>query len=89
MRKQSPSSNYQFKKSISLPEIPFSSTSRDRKPSKPVEYVHETELYPPENFAMVMPGVYRSGFPKKQNFEFLKKLKIKTILYGVRKNINH
>eukprot|EP01135_Chromosphaera_perkinsii_P010095 Nk52_evm20s2011 gene=Nk52_evmTU20s2011 len=43
-------------------------------------YVEEEELIPPENFAMVAKGIYRSGFPKKKNFPFLKKLGLKTIL---------
>eukprot|EP00656_Telonema_subtile_P011627 TRINITY_DN15766_c0_g1_i1.p1 TRINITY_DN15766_c0_g1~~TRINITY_DN15766_c0_g1_i1.p1 ORF type:complete len:259 (+),score=76.41 TRINITY_DN15766_c0_g1_i1:115-891(+) len=34
-----------------------------------------------ENFAMVAPGIYRSSFPKKKNYQFLKRLKIKTILF--------
>ena len=34
----------------------------------------------PINFSMVFPGVYRSGFPKKRNFSFLKKTGIKTVL---------
>eukprot|EP00128_Syssomonas_multiformis_P011185 Colp12_sorted_trinity150504_noHs@23074 len=38
------------------------------------------ELIPSENFAMVNKGVYRSGFPKKKNFPFLKKLGLKSIL---------
>ena len=37
-------------------------------------------LVPPNNFALVFPGVYRSSFPKKKNFPFLKTLKLKTIL---------
>ncbi|KAJ2453546.1 tyrosine-protein phosphatase siw14 [Coemansia sp. RSA 2336] len=38
------------------------------------------EMNPPENFAMVCPYIYRSGMPKKRNFTFLKKLKLKSIL---------
>mmetsp|Transcript_5925 Transcript_5925/g.10302 ORF Transcript_5925/g.10302 Transcript_5925/m.10302 type:complete len:243 (+) Transcript_5925:4907-5635(+) len=34
----------------------------------------------PENFSMVTPGVYRSGFPKIKNFPFLKRLGLRTIL---------
>lgn len=37
-------------------------------------------LVPPLNFAMVAPGVYRSGHPNKQNFSFLRKLGLKTIM---------
>ncbi|KAI8394159.1 tyrosine phosphatase family-domain-containing protein [Radiomyces spectabilis] len=38
-------------------------------------------LVPPLNFAMIAPGVYRSGHPNKQNFSFLRKLGLKTIMY--------
>ncbi|KAL1921495.1 uncharacterized protein VTP21DRAFT_11211 [Calcarisporiella thermophila] len=38
-------------------------------------------LVPPLNFAMVAPGVYRSGYPNKQNFPFLRKLKLRTVMY--------
>lgn len=37
-------------------------------------------LVPPLNFAMIASGVYRSGHPNKQNFAFLRKLGLKTIL---------
>ncbi|KAF1777525.1 Protein-tyrosine phosphatase-like [Phytophthora cactorum] len=41
----------------------------------------KAELIPPENFAMIEKGLYRSGFPKKKNFAFLKKsLQLKSIL---------
>lgn len=40
----------------------------------------EEALVPPENFAMVCQGVYRSGFPKKRNFRFLEGLGLKTVL---------
>ena len=40
------------------------------------------EMYiPPLNFSMVIPGVYRSGYPSKKNFPFLKKIGLKSILY--------
>lgn len=35
---------------------------------------------PPENFAMVCEGVYRSSFPRVDNFSYLKKLGLKSIL---------
>lgn len=34
----------------------------------------------PENFSMVATGIYRSSFPKRKNFSFLKKLKLKSVL---------
>lgn len=40
----------------------------------------EDEVFPPENFAMVEPGVYRSGFPIRRNFTFLARLGLRTIL---------
>ncbi|GAA5999353.1 uncharacterized protein JCM10292_001227 [Rhodotorula paludigena] len=38
-------------------------------------------LFPPLNFAMVLPGVYRSGHPHKTNFPFLDSLHLKSIMY--------
>lgn len=40
----------------------------------------QEDLVPPENFAAVTQGVYRSGFPKKRNFKFLETLQLKTVL---------
>ncbi|KAJ3290747.1 hypothetical protein HDU76_007365, partial [Blyttiomyces sp. JEL0837] len=40
-----------------------------------------SKVVPPLNFAMVAQGVYRSGYPNKKNFPFLKNLKLKTIMY--------
>lgn len=40
----------------------------------------EDPLIPPENFSLVCSGVYRSGFPKKRNFEFMETLRLKTVL---------
>ena len=39
------------------------------------------ELYPPKNFAMVCKGVFRSAYPTKKNFDFLRKLKLKSVVY--------
>ncbi|TXT13399.1 hypothetical protein VHUM_00766 [Vanrija humicola] len=38
-------------------------------------------LVPPINFALVAPGVYRSGHPNKKNFGFLSRLGLKTVVY--------
>lgn len=35
----------------------------------------------PVNFGLVVPGVYRSSYPKKEDYAFLKNLKLKTIVY--------
>src|SRR5690242_17752930 len=45
------------------------------------EFQQYEELIPPDNFNMVSNWVYRSSFPKKKNFAFLKKLGLKSILY--------
>ncbi|CAH6721831.1 inositol phosphatase Siw14p [[Candida] jaroonii] len=37
-------------------------------------------LTPPENFAPVVNKIYRSSFPQANNFDFLKRLKLKSIL---------
>ncbi|CAG8557238.1 16061_t:CDS:1 [Acaulospora colombiana] len=42
---------------------------------------YEEELVPPDNFTMISTWVYRSSFPKKKNFAFLKKLGLRSILY--------
>ena len=36
---------------------------------------------PPLNFAMVEPGIYRSGYPNPRNFSYLRGLRLKTIVY--------
>ncbi|CAN8075982.1 unnamed protein product [Agarophyton chilense] len=38
-------------------------------------------VIPPLNFAMVSPGVYRSGYPKIFNHSFLQSLGLKTLIY--------
>lgn len=37
-------------------------------------------ITPPENFAPVVHNIYRSSFPQANNFSFLKRLKLKSIL---------
>ncbi|CAI2181053.1 15271_t:CDS:2 [Funneliformis geosporum] len=44
------------------------------------EHQQYEELIPPDNFTMVSTWVYRSSFPKKKNYAFLKKLGLKSIL---------
>ena len=39
------------------------------------------DLNPPENFAMVWRGIYRSSFVTKRNFQFLQTLRLRTIVY--------
>ena len=42
---------------------------------------YEEEWIPPENFTLVSKGIYRSAFPKRKNFGFLKRLGLKSVLY--------
>lgn len=40
-----------------------------------------TLIVPPLNFSMVSRGIYRSGHPNERNFEFLRRLNLKSVLY--------
>ncbi|POS84482.1 hypothetical protein EPUL_004268 [Erysiphe pulchra] len=44
--------------------------------------------YWPNNFGIVTPGVFRSGFPKTEDFPYLQKLHLKTILSLVKKDFS-
>ncbi|KAH3666087.1 hypothetical protein OGAPHI_004276 [Ogataea philodendri] len=41
---------------------------------------HRNIYTPPENFALVCGSIYRSSFPRIENFEFMLKLKLKSVL---------
>ncbi|XP_077227484.1 inositol diphosphatase DSP1-like [Tasmannia lanceolata] len=41
----------------------------------------ECVLFPPLNFGMIETGIYRSGFPNPNNFEFLETLDLRSIIY--------
>ncbi|PIA15357.1 protein-tyrosine phosphatase [Coemansia reversa NRRL 1564] len=56
------------------------STINNKIATDSIIHIQEEELNPPENFAMVSPYIYRSGMPKKRNFQYLKKLKLKSVL---------
>ena len=43
--------------------------------------VNQAKLVPPLNFALVQPGVYRSGHPNTRNHAFLARLHLRTIVY--------
>lgn len=49
--------------------------------SVPDPYRSPAVVVPPINFAMVAPGVYRSGHPNKKNFGFLRGLGLKGIMW--------
>ncbi|KAH8926716.1 protein-tyrosine phosphatase [Atractiella rhizophila] len=40
----------------------------------------EEPFVPPENFGVVEDGIFRSGFPRHQNFAYLKSLGLRTIV---------
>lgn len=42
---------------------------------------------PPVNFAVVLPGLYRSGYPEKQDYPFMQGLQLKTIVTLVGKDL--
>ncbi|KAL6454332.1 SIW14 Inositol phosphatase SIW14 [Candida maltosa Xu316] len=50
---------------------------------------HDKPLTPPENFAPVINKIYRSSFPQPNNFTFLKKLKLKSILCLIPEDYPH
>ncbi|CAN3354722.1 inositol diphosphatase Siw14p [Diutina catenulata] len=61
----------------------------DRALQKQLEHEYEVArshgtlsrtLTPPENFAPVIKTIYRSSFPQPSNFEFIKSLKLKSVL---------
>eukprot|EP00665_Eupelagonemidae_sp_cell47_P007811 gene7811-8313_t len=37
-----------------------------------MEQKREADVTPCINFAMIVPGVYRSGYPSRKNFSFLR-----------------
>ena len=43
-------------------------------------FADDALLQPPENFAMIYPSVYRSSFPLKKHYTFLRSLGLKTVL---------
>ncbi|KEG12136.1 tyrosine phosphatase [Trypanosoma grayi] len=49
-------------------------------PARSPPAMHEP-LVPSINFAMVCPGVYRSGYPTRKNYRFIRALRLRTILY--------
>eukprot|EP00614_Pseudopedinella_elastica_P003870 CAMPEP_0172610504 /NCGR_PEP_ID=MMETSP1068-20121228/30308_1 /TAXON_ID=35684 /ORGANISM="Pseudopedinella elastica, Strain CCMP716" /LENGTH=227 /DNA_ID=CAMNT_0013414237 /DNA_START=184 /DNA_END=867 /DNA_ORIENTATION=- len=40
----------------------------------------DEEFCPPENFAIVEPGIYRSAFPMRRNFSYLARIGLRSIL---------
>ncbi|KAL5724051.1 protein-tyrosine-phosphatase [Ranunculus cassubicifolius] len=46
-----------------------------------IEGDNSIPLVPPTNFSKVQTGIYRSGYPNSSNFDFLKSLNLKSIIY--------
>jgi len=46
------------------------------------------ELFPPENFAMVETGIYRSAFPRSKNIPFLRRLRLKSVIVLVPEEVS-
>lgn len=46
----------------------------------PSDAEDDDETRPPPNFHEVGPGLYRSSFPRRQHFEFIRSLGLKTVL---------
>jgi hypothetical protein len=63
-----------------IPSTPLWETMEDEGIGNTSISANTEELEPMENFTLVTPGVFRSSFPKKKNFSFLKKLKLKSVL---------
>ncbi|KAI8820841.1 tyrosine phosphatase family-domain-containing protein [Fimicolochytrium jonesii] len=59
------------------PTAPATETSTIPQPPQP----QRSLIVPPLNFAMVAPGVYRSGYPNRKNFPFLQTLRLRCIMY--------
>ncbi|PWN30524.1 hypothetical protein BDZ90DRAFT_229536 [Jaminaea rosea] len=54
-----------------------SSSSSSHSPTRQPPHI----LVPPLNFANVSVGISRSGHPNERNYEFLRRLELKTVLY--------
>jgi tyrosine-protein phosphatase SIW14 len=56
--------------------------------SNNVEVKTQVKLYAPLSFAQISPGIYRSSYPTPRNYDFLEKLKFKTFICLIPKDIN-
>jgi len=52
----------------------------DVAPAASASTPEEEELFPPENFAMVEAGIYRSSFPRSKNIPFLRRLRLRSVI---------
>lgn len=71
-------------RTISQAALPNSTSDQQQTQQQRQRELHyenaNAVLVPPLNFAMVAPGVYRSGHPNKNNFPLMRKLGLKVIV---------
>ncbi|SPO29457.1 related to SIW14 - protein involved in actin filament organization [Ustilago trichophora] len=63
-----------------VPPIPRAPLPGTISNSASTNVVFQEDLLPPDNFAMVNSHVYRSSFPKKKHFPFLRTLGLRSVL---------
>ena len=69
-----------LRRPLSYPLAPLAALSPPPKIARTMSSSGIDSYNPPDNFALVSGMVYRSSFPKPDNFSYLKKLGLKTIL---------
>lgn len=80
--------------SATSPDMPLiSDTAAAAKQPALLPTIYQAVEYPvaplegrPLNFGVIVPGFYRSSYPKQADFEFIQSLKLKTIVTLVRKD---
>lgn len=60
--------------------LSLETTATHPSPIAPIPLVDDGTLLAPENFATVSTDLYRSSFPRKQHFPFLKNLGLKSVM---------
>ncbi|GAA5978900.1 hypothetical protein JCM10908_002727 [Rhodotorula pacifica] len=61
-------------------QISLETTATEPSPPAPIPSVDDGTLLAPENFATVSADLYRSSFPRKDHFPFLKSLGLKSVM---------
>ncbi|GAA5988313.1 hypothetical protein JCM11641_006659 [Rhodosporidiobolus odoratus] len=62
------------------PASPSTASTSSVLPSESSLVEDDAVPTPPDNFAMVNPGLYRSSYPRRANFSFLKSLGLKSVM---------
>lgn len=57
--------------------------------TRPTDYAAVPLNGRPANFGLVVPGVYRSSYPKPDDFGYLRSLKLKTVVTLVKDEVDH